>query len=155
MSTSKCQRRGRSVGTGVENLRYGKKVPKMHLLTCDTNLQLQFAFWQLLEQTSRQSLPKIYFQNFGELLVTQLLLSFLGYEQQDAHEFFIAALDVLHRHCRDESTTPSNNHNNCNCIIDQIFTGGLQSELTCQNCRQVELYCVRKTGYFGSVFPRF
>ena len=53
MSTSKCRRRGRSGGTGVENLRYGKKVPKMHLLTCDTNLQLQFAFWQLLEQTSR------------------------------------------------------------------------------------------------------
>ena len=53
MSTSKCQRRGRSGGTGVENLRYGKKVPKMHLLTCDTNLQLQFAFWQLLEETSR------------------------------------------------------------------------------------------------------
>jgi ubiquitin carboxyl-terminal hydrolase 22/27/51 len=23
-----------------------------------------------------------------------------GYEQQDAHEFFIAALDVLHRHSR-------------------------------------------------------
>ncbi|KAF2345488.1 Zinc finger UBP-type, partial [Trinorchestia longiramus] len=23
-----------------------------------------------------------------------------GYEQQDAHEFFIAALDVLHRHCQ-------------------------------------------------------
>ena len=23
-----------------------------------------------------------------------------GYEQQDAHEFFIATLDVLHRHCR-------------------------------------------------------
>lgn len=23
-----------------------------------------------------------------------------GYEQQDAHEFLIAALDVLHRHCK-------------------------------------------------------
>ena len=23
-----------------------------------------------------------------------------GYEQQDAHEFFIAALDILHQHCR-------------------------------------------------------
>jgi len=60
-----------------------------------------------------------------------------GYEQQDAHEFFIAALDVLHRHCRDNNTAPSNNHNNCNCIIDQIFTGGLQSELTCQACSGV------------------
>jgi uncharacterized UBP type Zn finger protein len=25
-----------------------------------------------------------------------------GYEQQDAHEFLIAALDVLHRHCKGE-----------------------------------------------------
>ena len=24
-----------------------------------------------------------------------------GYEQQDAHEFLIAALDVLHQHCKD------------------------------------------------------
>ncbi|XP_012556524.1 ubiquitin carboxyl-terminal hydrolase 22 isoform X1 [Hydra vulgaris] len=60
-----------------------------------------------------------------------------GYEQQDAHEFFISTLDVLHRHFRDDSSTPSNNHNNCNCVIDQIFTGGLQSELTCLACRGV------------------
>lgn len=34
------------------------------------------------------------------------------------------------------------NHNNsspnqCNCIIDQIFTGGLQSDVICQSCRNV------------------
>ena len=28
-----------------------------------------------------------------------------GYEQQDAHEFLIAALDVLHRHCKGYSAT--------------------------------------------------
>lgn len=28
-----------------------------------------------------------------------------GYEQQDAHEFLIAALDVLHRHCKGTATT--------------------------------------------------
>nr|XP_057917829.1 ubiquitin carboxyl-terminal hydrolase 22 isoform X1 [Doryrhamphus excisus] len=38
-----------------------------------------------------------------------------GYEQQDAHEFLIAALDVLHRHCK----------------------GGLQSDVTCQVCHGV------------------
>ena len=27
-----------------------------------------------------------------------------GYEQQDAHEFLIAALDVLHRHCKGDTT---------------------------------------------------
>jgi len=27
-----------------------------------------------------------------------------GYEQQDAHEFLIAALDVLHQHCKGTCT---------------------------------------------------
>ncbi|CAB1311954.1 unnamed protein product [Coregonus sp. 'balchen'] len=61
-----------------------------------------------------------------------------GYEQQDAHEFLIAALDVLHRHCKgDGNGKKANNPNNCNCIIDQIFTGGLQSDVTCQVCHGV------------------
>ncbi|VDD87930.1 unnamed protein product [Enterobius vermicularis] len=56
-----------------------------------------------------------------------------GYEQQDAHEFFIAALDVLHRHSGSSLTAPSS----CNCIIDWIFTGKLQSDLTCSSCGRV------------------
>uniref|UniRef100_A0A3P9HMA2 Ubiquitin carboxyl-terminal hydrolase n=1 Tax=Oryzias latipes TaxID=8090 RepID=A0A3P9HMA2_ORYLA len=60
-----------------------------------------------------------------------------GYEQQDAHEFLIAALDVLHRHCKDDSGKRTSNPNHCNCIIDQIFTGGLQSDVTCQVCHGV------------------
>ncbi|XP_071230790.1 ubiquitin carboxyl-terminal hydrolase 22-like [Salvelinus alpinus] len=65
-----------------------------------------------------------------------------GYEQQDAHEFLIAALDVLHRHCkgdttRDDNGKKANNPNHCSCIIDQIFTGGLQSDVTCQVCHGV------------------
>ncbi|XP_061830138.1 ubiquitin carboxyl-terminal hydrolase 22 isoform X1 [Nerophis lumbriciformis] len=66
-----------------------------------------------------------------------------GYEQQDAHEFLIAALDVLHRHCKGDSIRDNdngkkaNNPNHCNCIIDQIFTGGLQSDVTCQVCHGV------------------
>ncbi|MCJ8738213.1 hypothetical protein PDJAM_G00033000 [Pangasius djambal] len=61
-----------------------------------------------------------------------------GYEQQDAHEFLIAALDVLHRHCKgDDNGKKANNPNHCNCIIDQIFTGGLQSDVTCQVCHGV------------------
>ncbi|XP_046533784.1 ubiquitin carboxyl-terminal hydrolase 22 isoform X2 [Equus quagga] len=59
-----------------------------------------------------------------------------GYEQQDAHEFLIAALDVLHRHCKgDDNGKKANNPNHCSCIIDQIFTGGLQSDVTCQVCQ--------------------
>ncbi|XP_022217626.2 ubiquitin carboxyl-terminal hydrolase nonstop, partial [Drosophila obscura] len=79
-----------------------------------------------------------------------------GYEQQDAHEFFIATLDVLHRHCvkaKAEHESKSNNsssgsgtnstssttssYGQCNCIIDQIFTGMLQSDVVCQACKGV------------------
>ncbi|GAB1602415.1 ubiquitin carboxyl-terminal hydrolase 22-like [Argonauta hians] len=60
-----------------------------------------------------------------------------GYEQQDAHEFLIAALDVLHRHCKGTNGISYNNPHHCNCIIDQIFTGGLQSDVTCQECNNV------------------
>ncbi|CAB3372912.1 Hypothetical predicted protein [Cloeon dipterum] len=61
-----------------------------------------------------------------------------GYEQQDAHEFFIATLDVLHRHCTGANANggDSNSHQ-CNCIIDQIFTGGLQSDVVCTSCSGV------------------
>lgn len=64
-----------------------------------------------------------------------------GYEQQDAHEFLISTLDILHRHCKgpDISTEEAivNNPHNCDCIIDQIFTGGLQSDVICQACNNV------------------
>ncbi|XP_022242955.1 ubiquitin carboxyl-terminal hydrolase 22-like [Limulus polyphemus] len=60
-----------------------------------------------------------------------------GYEQQDAHEFFIATLDVLHRHCKGTNGLSSSNPHHCNCIVDQIFTGGLQSDVVCQACRGV------------------
>ncbi|XP_059145026.1 ubiquitin carboxyl-terminal hydrolase 22-like isoform X2 [Physella acuta] len=60
-----------------------------------------------------------------------------GYEQQDAHEFLIAALDVLHRHCKEMNGVSSSNPHHCNCIIDRIFTGGLQSDVTCKRCNNV------------------
>ncbi|XP_046754069.1 ubiquitin carboxyl-terminal hydrolase 22 isoform X1 [Diprion similis] len=60
-----------------------------------------------------------------------------GYEQQDAHEFFIATLDVLHRHCEAAPILVKDNPHHCNCIIDQIFTGGLQSDVVCQACNGV------------------
>lgn len=64
-----------------------------------------------------------------------------GYEQQDAHEFLIATLDILHRHCKGPDVNSDeaivNNPDNCDCIIDQIFTGGLQSDVICQACNNV------------------
>ncbi|XP_011634474.1 ubiquitin carboxyl-terminal hydrolase 22 [Pogonomyrmex barbatus] len=60
-----------------------------------------------------------------------------GYEQQDAHEFFIATLDVLHRHCEAAPILVKDNPHHCKCIIDQIFTGCLQSDVVCQACNGV------------------
>ena len=59
-----------------------------------------------------------------------------GYEQQDAHEFFIAALDVLHKHSGGQTPTITNPEH-CGCIVDQAFRGRLQSDVTCQNCQYV------------------
>jgi len=57
-----------------------------------------------------------------------------GYEQQDAHEFFIATLDLLHRHLiYRTSIQPSQ----CSCVVDTIFTGKLQSDVVCQVCQGV------------------
>jgi len=57
-----------------------------------------------------------------------------GYEQQDAHEFFIATLDLLHRHLIYGTKV---NPSNCDCIVDTIFTGKLQSDVVCQSCQGV------------------
>lgn len=56
-----------------------------------------------------------------------------GYRQQDAHEFFIASLNLLHTHLNHNSRS----HNMCNCVIDEIFTGELQSDLVCTTCQGV------------------
>ncbi|XP_023347447.1 ubiquitin carboxyl-terminal hydrolase 22 [Eurytemora carolleeae] len=62
------------------------------------------------------------------------LIDCQGYEQQDAHEFFIALLDLLHRHLIYKTNiSPSS----CTCIVDTIFTGKLQSDLVCQVCKGV------------------
>ncbi|KAG8212888.1 hypothetical protein J3R82DRAFT_11229 [Butyriboletus roseoflavus] len=51
-----------------------------------------------------------------------------GYSQQDAHEFFITALNQIHGTCRGSTNI------SCNCIIHQTFAGQLQSEVTCERC---------------------
>ena len=57
-----------------------------------------------------------------------------GYEQQDAHEFFIALLDLLHRHLIYRTNIQPSQ---CSCIVDTIFTGKLQSDVVCQVCKGV------------------
>ncbi|KAI6172006.1 Ubiquitin carboxyl-terminal hydrolase [Aphelenchoides besseyi] len=58
-----------------------------------------------------------------------------GYEQHDAHEFLISALNVLHQHS--ESGSMKSNPSECKCIIDRLFTGRLQSDLTCMRCGRI------------------
>jgi ubiquitin carboxyl-terminal hydrolase 22/27/51 len=60
-----------------------------------------------------------------------------GYQQQDAHEFLIYALDQLHQSCcilknRDDSSK-------CKCVIHQIFSGSLRSDVTCTKCGTVSV----------------
>ncbi|RUP47522.1 hypothetical protein BC936DRAFT_145648 [Jimgerdemannia flammicorona] len=54
-----------------------------------------------------------------------------GYAQQDAHEFFISALNQIHEGC---SGTKSHS---CTCIVHQTFAGLLQSDVTCLKCYNV------------------
>ncbi|KIJ62909.1 hypothetical protein HYDPIDRAFT_93550 [Hydnomerulius pinastri MD-312] len=54
-----------------------------------------------------------------------------GYSQQDAHEFFITALNQIHTTCRGSTNI------SCNCIIHQTFAGQLQSDVTCERCGNV------------------
>ncbi|XP_055691431.1 ubiquitin carboxyl-terminal hydrolase nonstop [Lutzomyia longipalpis] len=77
-----------------------------------------------------------------------------GYEQQDAHEFLMATLNIIHRHCKNSvdcdkgvvhvaprkgaaASSEMDGQMRCNCIIDQIFTGRLQSDVVCQLCKGV------------------
>lgn len=51
-----------------------------------------------------------------------------GYAQQDAHEFFITALNQIHATSRGSTSV------SCDCIIHNTFSGQLQSEVKCERC---------------------
>ncbi|KAI8059576.1 hypothetical protein BC940DRAFT_313446 [Gongronella butleri] len=54
-----------------------------------------------------------------------------GYAQQDAHEFFISALNGIHASSEGHSTA------HCKCIVHQTFAGVLQSTVTCCRCGNI------------------
>ncbi|KAF8193930.1 hypothetical protein K438DRAFT_1828278 [Mycena galopus ATCC 62051] len=54
-----------------------------------------------------------------------------GYQQQDAHEFFISTLNHIH------STSRGSTNVSCNCIIHSTFAGQLQSDVVCERCGNV------------------
>ncbi|ORY29156.1 hypothetical protein BCR39DRAFT_481921 [Naematelia encephala] len=51
-----------------------------------------------------------------------------GHGQQDAHSFFLAALDQIHAHAKGQLSS-------CNCIAHQTFAGSLLSTVTCSSCQ--------------------
>lgn len=53
-----------------------------------------------------------------------------GYEQQDAHELFVTWRNLLHTHLGGAMY-------NCSCVVHRIFSGVLQSDLTCLQCANV------------------
>ncbi|KZO89901.1 cysteine proteinase [Calocera viscosa TUFC12733] len=54
-----------------------------------------------------------------------------GYAQQDAHEFYLAALHQIHASSRGSTNV------SCNCVIHSTFAGQLQSEVVCGECGNV------------------
>ena len=54
-----------------------------------------------------------------------------GYAQQDAHEFFMAALNHIH------STSRGSTKLSCICIVHSTFSGVLQSDVKCGRCGNV------------------
>ncbi|KAJ3341164.1 hypothetical protein HDU93_005573 [Gonapodya sp. JEL0774] len=58
-----------------------------------------------------------------------------GYQQQDAHEFLIAALDGVHSGCCE--TAPNLDPTKCRCVVHQTFAGLLQSDVKCLRCGSV------------------
>ncbi|XP_054718307.1 ubiquitin carboxyl-terminal hydrolase 22-like [Uloborus diversus] len=66
---------------------------------------------------------------------------FASHDQQDAHEFFMTLLDIMCKHFRGASQNdilPAHGYSHeCECIIHQIFTGLLQSDVICPACHFV------------------
>lgn len=58
------------------------------------------------------------------------------YEQQDAHEFFISILDQIHEK-ESKHLKLSEDVRDCECIAHRVFSGLLQSDVTCTTCGSI------------------
>lgn len=60
-----------------------------------------------------------------------------GYKQQDAHEFFISAIDGFHANLANAARpgkSKSAGDGDCECIVHQVFSGQLRSDVACTVC---------------------
>ncbi|XP_024534516.1 ubiquitin carboxyl-terminal hydrolase 22 isoform X1 [Selaginella moellendorffii] len=56
-----------------------------------------------------------------------------GYEQQDAHDFFISAVEGIHANSQQPELRKGNDAE-CRCIVHRVFSGLLRSDVTCTAC---------------------
>ncbi|GAA5938103.1 hypothetical protein JCM3775_005342 [Rhodotorula graminis] len=61
----------------------------------------------------------------------QSSLDAAGYAQQDAHEFLISSLNLLHYASPSHTDNPSLT---CPCVVHRTFSGELRSKITCGRC---------------------
>lgn len=99
-------------------------------MVCEISKIFQQAYALKVNVISVHNLLKIFWDN------TWYMASAL---QHDAHECFIAILDIIHKQ---EMGLKGNDKDvkhleNCQCIIHKMFKGVLQSDIKCQSCENV------------------
>lgn len=99
-------------------------------IICEINRIYQQAYALKVNVISLQKLVMIFWAN------TTYMASPL---QQDAHECFIALLDIIHKQAiiQNQNDKDIKHLENCQCIIHKIFKGVLQSDIVCQSCSNV------------------
>lgn len=99
-------------------------------IICEISRVYQQAYALNIGVIGLQKLLKIFWTN------TWYMASAL---QHDAHECFIAILDIIHKQdvLQNENDKDIKHLENCQCIIHKIFKGVLQSDITCQSCGNV------------------
>lgn len=99
-------------------------------ILCEISRIYQQAYALKVNVISLQKLLKIFWDN------TWYMASAL---QHDAHECFIAILDIIHKQAiiQNENDKDIKHLENCQCIIHKMFKGVLQSDIVCQSCSNV------------------
>lgn len=99
-------------------------------IICEISRIFQQAYALKVSVIGLQHLLKIFWDN------TWYMASAV---QHDAHECFIALLDIIHKQAvmQNENDKDIKHLENCQCIIHKMFKGILQSDIVCQSCNNV------------------
>lgn len=99
-------------------------------IICEISRIYQQAYALKVNVISLQNLLKIFWEN---------TLYMASAVQHDAHECFIALLDTMHKQAmiQNKNDKDIKHLENCQCIIHKMFKGVLQSDITCQSCKNI------------------